>query len=496
MNFRSTIIAVVVLAVLAGVYFFYEKPRLAGEKETKEAEDRILDLDWDKLESITIRNEFSTLRLEKSDSGVDAWRVVEPYSDDADKFTVQGVVSAVRSTSPDRVVEEKVENWGNYGLDKPRLEATFTADGASKTLLIGTQHTINNTVFAKRADANTLMILPRSVQDAMSRPAMSYRDRRIVPASVDEAVRIEVRRHGKVDFVLTRAEAPAQSGEGDDTDAAPSTPTWKFETPEFRKIDDAKADKLASDFKLLRIGRVLKEVAEEGAGSPFDPPELAVKVTFKTGETAKGYELLFGPLTGDGHERQAIAPKGYLATVPIADFDKLNVQARDFMSLALTDFNLTDVHEVRLQQGGKSINIRRLSPDSFGDEQGNALDSQKILERLRPLVDLKAERFVAKEELWRVNRVLRRPVLQIRLLAEDGTELENLAFGRLNAVGKTPAMAVAAGTHIDEPMVVDLTTLEGWPSSLEDWRAPEASDEPGDEAQAESDDEPAPTPDE
>src|SRR3990172_8945795 len=128
MNNRSLIVAASVLAVLLGTLYWSNrhKPEANENSNTSTAESspKILTLEEGNISRIAIRKRDAEEVVLIRDG--DKWRITAPKELGVDQEAVSSMLSAVSSLSSERLIDDKGDNPGRYGLSEPGVEVTIT----------------------------------------------------------------------------------------------------------------------------------------------------------------------------------------------------------------------------------------------------------------------------------------------------------------------------------------------------------------------------------
>lgn len=481
MSFKKTLVALVVLAIVAAVFFWFEKPRQERAAKDKEAADKALTLDWDKLESITIQAVRGKTVIKKK--GEDAWEIVDPIHDEADKYVVQGMVSQLRNSDAERVVEDPQDDLSIYGLKRPRLTLVFEAGGETQTLLIGADQPLGNAVFAQRAGENRVLVLSNAFRDTFDVDPFKVRDKSIFPKGYDtEPVRLELLENGVTTYVITKS---ARNAGTDDNGLPPAqNGHWAIEAPErWWRADEKTVSKMLQALRELNVESIVTEKADRTPELGLDHPAFSVIARYG-GDEPKEYRIDVGinaPHLPD--QRYAVTPKGYTALVKDETLARLRPSPIELKDKTLNDFNLSEVRRVRLQRGSNEIMIRRSAEEPFTADGVGELDDTRILDDLRRLVDLAGTTFVAPESRAAAETALASPGLSIEMFGDEDRLLARVTAAKAK-LGDRPDVAVARGNASDALLEVDPQVFDGWPETLNDWvmkTAPDAGTPPLDE---------------
>ncbi|MDE0505086.1 MAG: DUF4340 domain-containing protein, partial [Candidatus Poribacteria bacterium] len=153
MNFRTTLIIIIVFALSAGGYFLF----LDGGEEIGSGENEkpriseVYGLSVDTVQRIRLSfndSAYDPLSLAKDDNG--AWQLTAPIAAYANEGKVTEMLGDLLNKQVKRTLE--VPEYSQYGLDQPtvRVDLWRADETVPKSFLIG-KKTVNYSVYAKEA---------------------------------------------------------------------------------------------------------------------------------------------------------------------------------------------------------------------------------------------------------------------------------------------------------------------------------------------------------
>src|SRR5919204_5616119 len=141
-RYRTTIILVVVLVVLAGVAYFLNSNRTSGGTETTATPTPdVSKLVWQETEPVDSIDVVSGTKvvLLRKDITSTIWTITQPIKADADPYSVGSVADSLKSLQALAVLTSPT-NLSQYGLDPRKWQGVVRATGSKPTkhtLLIG-----------------------------------------------------------------------------------------------------------------------------------------------------------------------------------------------------------------------------------------------------------------------------------------------------------------------------------------------------------------------
>jgi Domain of unknown function (DUF4340) len=192
MNFRSLIIAVVVLATLGGVLYWsqHRKPAEENAGSSTPAAPVIIKVDPADVTELTIKQK-EPFTLQKSAAG--KWQITEPKAYPADQEAVAGLLSTLSTLNADRVVEEKAADRKPYGLDPPSVELDLTGKAhTTRQLLLGDDTPAGGDVYVAVAADPRVFTIASYNKSSLDKNLNDLRDKSLLTLSPDKVSRVEL----------------------------------------------------------------------------------------------------------------------------------------------------------------------------------------------------------------------------------------------------------------------------------------------------------------
>ena len=177
MNFRNTVILVVIaVVVVAGVYFTEGRRDTSQDaaKTSSGQSGQVLDLKAADVTRLTVADN-SGKAVEVTKSG-DAWTLTAPSQGPADSPRVDSAVQQLAGTKASRKIEAKDVDKAAFGLDKPAYIITLGTTAGDKTLTVGGQTPDKSSDYVQKADDPAAYLLSTftvsAATDMLSRPPL------------------------------------------------------------------------------------------------------------------------------------------------------------------------------------------------------------------------------------------------------------------------------------------------------------------------------------
>ena len=154
----------------------------------------VLDFERDKVTSLELRNDKTTVQLTKKGT---EWRLTQPVAARADFGTVEGIIERLGSLRMQSIVSsDEAPNLKQYGLDPPKATVTVGSGSARAALILGS--TENALVHARDVSRPLVFTVAPTVTEDVFKPLDELRRKDLFDARAFTATRVEVRRDGAV----------------------------------------------------------------------------------------------------------------------------------------------------------------------------------------------------------------------------------------------------------------------------------------------------------
>ncbi|HKB16160.1 MAG TPA: DUF4340 domain-containing protein, partial [Planctomycetota bacterium] len=280
MNFRTTLVLLVVLALFGGAYLYVSKAHPA-EEEGK-SPTLLGSFDQAQVEKLRVDNQQMGYRVEFVRQGPDAWKMVYPLEDaPADEALLSQILSAVAYNTRKPAADLPSGGGANlepFGLAKPRAVLDFEMKGvegkapARLRLLVGGEDIKKDDIFCgvgapveagKEGDWRPTGIVrtPANVWNSVNKTVDQYRDPRVFSVRSFDAQSLEIIRDGSLALALAKEDN-----------------AWQLRAPRRERADRFVADGFVSQILGWRIARFHENAPGPDADYGLDPPRIEIVV--------------------------------------------------------------------------------------------------------------------------------------------------------------------------------------------------------------------------
>ena len=193
MNFRTTLILIVLLAA-AGLALFFTRDK--GTATAPIADDanptsvdagaKLTDLDSKDVTRINVTG-ATTFTAEKT--GTD-WHLTAPFAAPADTFEVDALIREIT----DAKTHGQVDPSDATGLSSPKYHVTLSTAAKTLTLAVGANSAVGDSLYVQLDGQSKADIIPASLADKLSKGADALRKANLVTASSDDIKQMTITR--------------------------------------------------------------------------------------------------------------------------------------------------------------------------------------------------------------------------------------------------------------------------------------------------------------
>lgn len=417
-SFINTLVLAGVFAVVLAWYLVYEKnikkKQTVAEEQGKQlvtlGKDEIREIDYAVLQPAAdpkAEPKYDTIKLKKTGND---WSIVEPVTDLADNFPVNAMASAIATTKQERIVDESAKDLEQYGLKVPTMKITVRKDSSSpeQVALIGKSTPVGYSVYAKTAQGNAVLKMPKSLTAAFAKSVKDIRNKTILTINRYEMGEVEM--HTPKGEILLKNEKDVWSLSRENLPA---------DVTETNKLLNAIVDMKAIDF-------ASNDGKDLGKFNLSSPP---IKITLTKAKENTKFSVSIGKV-GD----KVYVKRDDRKTVYVVDkenFDKINKGPADIRSFEVANFNRFDVKRIKLERGKDSLDLTKEKEGwKIATEPTVKLDDAKVDSILAKLQEARIAKYLGEKD----KKLVGDPKLVVRLFEKKEkdpaeTEKVTLKFG-------------------------------------------------------------------
>lgn len=382
---RSLLILLVIALGLGAYIYFVESERDPAGTVTRDA---VFDVERDDIVSLSVRGSAADAPTTLRRGEGEGWTVVEPVTAEADNAAVEAILGGLESLEIERVIDENPTGLSQFGLEPADLEIGFTtADGTSRTLMLGAATPTGSGLYARTDDDPRLLLVPSYHKSTFDKSTFDLRNRRVLDVAQATVERVELARRGEPSVELRRANG-----------------AWRLAAPLEARADAGPADSLVSRLSTAQMSSIVHEHGDPTAAQlrewGLDTPRLTA--TLGSGSTTA--TLAIGAERDGSSVYARDLSRPLVFTVDQALVTDLTKSADDFRVRDVFAFNAFSAQRLELAHSGTTRVWEKASPGDDGQAQpawsqvepsAGDVNQTAMTDLLNALSAIRAERFAA-----------------------------------------------------------------------------------------------------
>ncbi len=407
MQFRNTLIVLVLLILVGGYIYFFQ----AGKPE--EQTQKLFNIKADDITKLVLKYPGQEIEIDRSDG---AWKMVKPIQTGADTSAVNTLTREIADADLKRTVDEHPANLALFGLDKPAVTVVVsTKDKTFPGIEVGKNAPIGYSVYIKATDKPAVMLTSGGFGPGTKRTVGDLRDHTLMSFKAADVNKLVVKQDDSPPVELTKEQG-----------------TWKIVKPTPYEADTERVTTLLSSLSNARIDDFTSDNPTSVGQYGLDKP--AVEVSVFTGAAQSRQSLEFGKRESgakdDYYVRRGEKPNVY--TVHSYVYTDANKGLNDLRDRTVIAFDPDKVEQVKFISG-KSFAVARGKDGKWTETDGgkSQADPAKVRQFIDRLHDLKAETIVQDSTANLEKFGLNQPGEEITLLGKDGKVMGTVKLARI-----------------------------------------------------------------
>ncbi len=275
MNFRTTLIIIVLLAGIGAAYFlFFQEPTDKTASSEKPTIHQVYGIAKEKVQQMEVMfadTAYQDLKLVKNTTG--NWQLERPFQADANSEKVNQMLDDMLNKRVKQTLE--VTELTQYGLDTPSITLSLWTEQASPavtTFSIG-KKAINFSVYAKEKSQAHIFLIESSALDDLTKSPTDLRDRSVITFKTETVSNIQFASRD-VGATSTPRTLNCEKRDG----------TWFVTHPIEAKADTQEIEDLLSELRLLQVSTFEADKADANIPAQLektglDTPRIQIKLT-------------------------------------------------------------------------------------------------------------------------------------------------------------------------------------------------------------------------
>jgi len=392
MKYRSMVFFLVAL-LIAGFVAFHLSRKPTSVQLQEQRKLLLAGFEADRIQSMIIRTGSQSLRCERDSEEQNAWRVTEPVSVRADRWSVTGILDrfeTARKQSSQFPAKGEPLDLAQRGLDDPATTVTFTADGPqgkSWTVLVGSEVGAGDAVYVKLEGEDAIYAIKKSIVDKLNVTLNDIRSKKLVATiDVSDLTALKI-------AAVEREDEPAFELECEKEETL-----WTMRRPIRDLADRSAVEKLVSEVNSFSLAPGDFVVDDPTKAAEYGLNEPSLSLTFTSDDASR--TLVFSEQKGEDETTIYAMNKAEPAIVKVTRslYDNLRKGPDDLREPSLADFEKSDVTRIVIGRREEELILQKKDGDwQIGVEEPTEADQTAVGDLLSDLESAEVKDFVADD---------------------------------------------------------------------------------------------------
>lgn len=355
---RNIIIAVVVLGILGGAYFWAVKwqPKDETDDGTSMGTIEVFSLEPDRISAIDFKNDNAEFSMKRIGEGDDAtWSIPKYPGIEFSQTKLQSAVSGFVGIYAVKEIGSNLDNLEEFGLTSENNTVTIHGDdGTECTLILGNNVVVDETYYLMKKGANTVFTVSAYTAAAIMKSPDDFRETNLGSIDATAIQEFSVSKNGSKIMEFKRNITDEELTEIDMSDIQMTYPyAEKIRSDKFEEMTAA----YTTTIEVIEfISDDLSKKAEYGLDKGY-------KVVLRDAE--KLHTLTFGDIAEDGSVYAMYNDNKFIFTMNPALLDAVkDIKPFDLIQKFAHIYSIEQVKSIEVSAGGKTNTLTIEKVDS------------------------------------------------------------------------------------------------------------------------------------
>lgn len=363
---RNIIIAVIVLGLLGGVYYWAIKWQPDSKKADGQTDEKLITLfsaKEDELTEIRFVNNGTVFTLKRTGTGDSAtWGIPEYPDIEFSQTKLKSAVSGFTSISASKEITDDLSKLASFGLADEKNSVTVKkSDGTEKTFILGEKLVVDSSYYIMEKGGDKIYTVSEYKAEDMLKHPDDFRETNLGTIDTASIESVSVSKGGEKIAEFGKATEDEKNGVGS---AAYQTTDMKMRYPYDEPVNSDRFSKMVSVFTNVEVISFVSNSTDDAAKYGLDS---GYKIVIR--DSAATHTLTFGNTAEDGNVYAMYNDCGFIFTVKP---DMLNA-VKDIKPFDLIDkfahiYNIDSVDSITVTGTGRK-HVLSISRSGSGDEQ-------------------------------------------------------------------------------------------------------------------------------
>jgi len=450
MKSRSTLLLLLLVAVVAGVVFWDYKWGTTTET-ARLTSRRIASFRSSDITQIELVLTNQTVVIDKAG---DHWELKQPLVSRADSAAINAILDGLEFAEKRRTFTAKdlqTLNLADFGLLAPTARVRLHGKKEPLVFLLGSETPTRDAIYVQVEGAPDVYVTSKELAQRILRPVVELRDRVVMNVNPAAAIRLEMKSAERV-LELTKT-ATANGGET----------RWSLVRPIGTRADQRQVADLLSNLAALRIQEFVSEDPKDIHTYQLNEPAREITIS-RSGTEPPVTLVLSAPQTnGAGRVYGKLKQSDSIFAIALENVQKLDVPVAELRDRQLLNFDPAQLKTLELQRGADRLILTQTNGEwRLTSPVEIAADDEQLQKLFIHLRSLRVSQFVADVATDLEKFGLTVPALIVRLQTEGASAPTQLLIG-----GTDESNTVRYVKRESEPFVygVDAQVIQALPDS-------------------------------
>ncbi len=345
MNFRTTLIIIVLLVGIAGAYFlfFQQSPENASTRERPPIH-QVYGITREQVQQMEVTftdTAYQDLKLVKD--ATENWHLKSPFQADANSEKVNQMLDDILNKRVKQTLE--VTALAQYGLDTPSITLSLWTEQASPAAVFSIgKKAINFSVYVKEKSEAHIFLIESSALDDLTKSPTDLRDRSVIKFNPETVSNIQLT------YFKSHQSSKTLNCEKRDG-------SWRVTYPIKAKADTQEIEDILSELRSLQVSTFEADQADADTAAQLektglDTPRIQIELTDGNNTHALDIGAEVPPENGTPrHVYVKSVHQHAIYTVSDDIYQLLSTSVFDLRDKRIIDFQRTDTIRIEIRRG-------------------------------------------------------------------------------------------------------------------------------------------------
>lgn len=338
MRFRKILIYALILAFVAGYYYYFEVYKRKQEQLKQASQSKVFTLDKEVIDRITLKTKDNIILIKEDNT----WNITSPIEVEADQARVGDVLSVLVNLESQRSIGPS-GNLADFGLVDPVVTVQFSAGPAEYFIHVGSQTPTMRFRYAQSSGRDDIFLINAYDQTSLDKDLFDLRDKSLFRLEYEAIDSITIKREG---FLLELD----KENDG----------IWKLRGKEDIRLKNAHINNLIRQLSWLEASSFPEEYA-------FDPQAVDIAIELRSKNNSQSLKI-WDRLSENAAVYAQSDVWRDVVTIPEAFLKTVPKDLKTIMDRSIVSFDVEKAYKLDLEFEGRAYQFQRKENDWYALE--------------------------------------------------------------------------------------------------------------------------------